>query len=62
VKKIQRLHKLKEFDKTDIEAGRKFVKAYVEFIHYVEPIYEIATKGIGHGHGAEGTGSHEEIH
>ena len=57
-----KVQKLKEFDKTDVEAGREFVKAYVEFIHYVEPIYEIATKEAGHGHGAEESVSHEEKH
>lgn len=39
----------KKFDKDDVEKGREFVKAYVEFIHYVERIYE-ATKKQAHGH------------
>jgi hypothetical protein len=59
-KRFVNVQELKEFDKKDVEAGREYVKAYVEFIHYVEPIYEIATKGVGHGHGAEETGSHVE--
>jgi hypothetical protein len=39
----------KSFDKNDVEAGREFVKAYVEYIHCVEAIYERATKPV-HGH------------
>jgi hypothetical protein len=39
----------KDFDKNSVEAGRKFVKAYVEYIHWVEAIYERA-KGPVHGH------------
>lgn len=44
------VQKLKAYDKDDVAAGREFVKAYVEFLHYVEPIYGIATKAAGHGH------------
>ena len=44
-----KVQKLKDFDKNDVKAGRDFVKAYVEFLHYVEPIYEIATSEGGHG-------------
>jgi len=39
----------KKFDENDVEKGREFVKAYVEFIHYVERIYE-ATKKSAPGH------------
>ncbi len=44
----------KNYDKNDVKAGRDFVKAYVEYIHYVEPIYETATKAAGHGHAEAG--------
>lgn len=40
------------FDKDDVEAGRAYVKAYVEFIHYAEWTYEAATKPAP-GHYAE---------
>jgi hypothetical protein len=53
---------LKDFDKANIKAGREFVKAYVEFLHYVEPIYDTATKAAGHGHGAEESVDHEVNH
>lgn len=42
----------KKFDKNEVEKGREFVKAYVEFVHYVERIYE-ATKKPAHGHFSE---------
>lgn len=32
----------KDFDANDVEAGRRFVQAYVIFTHYVEGIYESA--------------------
>lgn len=39
----------KKFDANDVDEGREFVRAYVEFIHYVERIFE-ATKKPSHGH------------
>ena len=33
----------KAFKREDVAAGREFVKAYVQFIHYVERLYETAT-------------------
>ena len=33
----------KEFDPADVEAGRRYVASYVEYIHYVERIYDAAT-------------------
>jgi hypothetical protein len=37
------------FQAGDVAAGRAYVKAYVEFIHYVERVYEAAT-ALAHGH------------
>jgi hypothetical protein len=39
----------KDYNKDDVETGRKFVKAYVEFIHYVEGIHK-AVAGTAEGH------------
>jgi len=39
----------KKFDKNDVEAGRAFVKAYVEYIHYLEGLHEAAASP-AHGH------------
>ena len=37
------------FQAGDVAAGRAYVKAYVEFIHYVERLYE-ASIAVAHGH------------
>ncbi|MCJ7564333.1 MAG: hypothetical protein MUP52_07065 [Candidatus Aminicenantes bacterium] len=42
----------KKFDENDVEAGRRFVKAYVIFTHYVEKIYDSALKP-AEAHGEE---------
>ena len=42
----------KNFDKNDIDKGREYVKAYVEFVLYVERQYE-ATQKPAHGHSPE---------
>lgn len=38
-----------KFEKNDVKAGRAFVKAYVEYIHYVEALHKAAVKP-AHGH------------
>lgn len=49
------------FSKDDVEAGRAYVKAYVEFIHYAERIYEAAAKpASGHYREADNGGAHED--
>ena len=51
----------KKFGKDDVSAGREYVKGYVEFVHYVERIYE-AAKNPAEGHYPEpqGTSAHKE--
>jgi len=50
----------KKFGRDDVSAGQEYVKSYVEFIHYVERIYE-AAKNPAEGHYAEPqTASHKE--
>ena len=39
----------KEFQAADVAAGRLYVKSYVEFIHFVERVYE-ASATATHGH------------
>ena len=34
----------KNYKPDDIEAGREYVKVYVDFMHYVEHVYEAATR------------------
>ena len=42
----------KTFDSDNVEAGREYVESYVSFIHYVERLYESASKP-SEGHFAE---------
>ena len=57
----------RNFNKNDVQAGRAFVKAYVEYIHYVEVLYESAAS-VGHGHfpdaeaKSRGNAPHRENH
>jgi hypothetical protein len=50
----------KNFKIDDLKAGREYVKAYVEFIHYVERLYQAAKQPAeGHYHQSESGTSHE---
>jgi hypothetical protein len=40
----------KEHAEDSVEAGRAFVTAYVEYIHFVEGLHNFVTKGAGHSH------------
>jgi hypothetical protein len=39
----------KNYDKNNVAAGREYVEAYVEYVHYVEGLYD-AAKAEPHGH------------
>lgn len=41
-----------------VEAGREYVEAYVDFMHYVEKLYNVASKPVGHHAHEEPTGGH----
>lgn len=46
---FQEVMEKKNFPANDLAAGRSYIKAYVEFIHYVERLYESAlTPASGH--------------
>jgi hypothetical protein len=47
----------KHFNPGDVIAGRQYVRTYVEFIHYVERLYE-AIVTPAHGHVAESAARH----
>jgi len=51
----------KKFGKDDVSAGQEYVKGYVEFVHYVQRIYE-AAKNPAEDHYPEpqGTSAHKE--
>jgi hypothetical protein len=46
------------FDPNDVAAGRRFVEAYVPFVHYVEKLWEAATGTAPSHHAARPTGHH----
>ena len=53
----------KGFKPGDVEAGRAYVKAYVEFIHYVERLDQaVSTPVGGHVHEAEAATAREHEH
>lgn len=53
----------KNFKSDDLEAGREYVKAYVEFIHYVERLYQAAKQPAErHYHESEHVGMQELEH
>jgi len=53
----------KKFDKHNIEAGRDFIRVYVEYIHYVEGIHDAtASTARGHSPEAEEAAAHSHQH
>lgn len=52
---------LKGYERGDVEAGRRYVNAYVVFVHYVERLYEAAHRS-AEGHYAESAapGTHRD--
>lgn len=49
---FEALRALKGYDPNNVAAGRRYVQAYVEYIHYVERLHEAATTA-AEGHYAE---------
>lgn len=49
---FEALRTLRRYDPNDVTAGRRYVQAYVEYVHYVERLYEAATTA-AEGHYAE---------
>lgn len=50
-----------KYSKDDVEAGRHYVRAYVEYIHYVEQVYDAAKNPPDtHSHEAEAASTHKE--
>lgn len=58
-KRFGALAAAKKFDKNDVEGGRKYVHAYVEFIHFVERLSG-SLSGPAHGHFPESGVSEDE--
>lgn len=49
----------KNFSKENLESGRKYIEAYVSYVHYIEQLYEVA-KNPAHGHYPEDKKEHQE--
>ncbi len=43
----------KEHTEDSVEAGREFVEAYVQYVHFIEGIHNMVTKGAEHQHGEQ---------
>jgi hypothetical protein len=56
--RFQKLQTAKNYKPSDLAAGRDFVKAYVDFLHYVEALDTAARAG-GHAHEAAAAEHHE---
>jgi hypothetical protein len=56
--RFQKVTAAKKFNGEDVKAGREYVKAYVEFVHYVEGIHE-SVQGSGDEY-SESAGKHPE--
>jgi len=54
--RFERLMDAMKHKDESVEAGRKYVKAYVIFVHYVEGLHNTIQAGGAHGHGEEGQG------
>ena len=49
---FQRVMSRRNYGPNDVAAGRAYVQSYVEYVHYVERVYESATRTAA-GHYAE---------
>ena len=54
--RFERLMDARKHKDESVEAGRKYVDAYVIFVHYVEGLHNTIQAGGAHGHGEEGQG------
>lgn len=51
----------RKFGKDDVSAGRDYVKGYVQFVHYIEKIYDAAKNPAeGHYPDSQGAAAHKE--
>lgn len=52
-KRFERTYEFKKHSGESVEKGREFVASYVDYVHFVEGIHEMAEKSAGHGHSAK---------
>ncbi len=51
--KFEQAMSKRKFTTANVEAGREYVDAYVQFIHYAERLFQAASKPAGHLHEGE---------
>ena len=56
--RLQRAVETRKHADDSVEAGREFVEAYVQYVHYVEGLH-LAAAGSAHGHGGKEEGDAE---
>ncbi|MCH2450781.1 MAG: DUF6448 family protein [Gracilimonas sp.] len=47
----EKVQALKNYNLKDVKAAREYVNAYVKYMHYVEPLYQVATSEVEHSVG-----------
>ncbi len=52
-KRFAEVAEKKKHANDSVEAGRMFVEAYVEYVHFVEGIHNMVARGPVHGHGGK---------
>jgi len=52
-KRFAEVAEKKKHANDSVEAGREFVEAYVQYVHFVEGIHDMVTKGSAHGDGGK---------
>ena len=50
--RFEKAHRLKEHAADSVAAGRRYVEAYVEYVHFVESVHRLARDGAPHTHHA----------
>jgi len=60
LERYDRAIEAKAFRVQDVDAGREYVETYVTFIHYVEGLYEAATRRVGGHYPEPAKRSHHE--
>lgn len=56
--KFEKVNASKNYNANDVEKGREFVKAYVEYLHFVEKVHAVASTEASHSAG----GASEHVH
>lgn len=56
--RYERVVELQDFDPADVDAGRRYVHAYVEYIHFVEKLHGLVSSEAGAHAPAAGSGAH----